>query len=192
ADADRRRARPLRVFHPVRRSARAGGARAAAAARRASFVPRDLSRYRACPARVLVGGGRGSPPHPSRHHAGRSRAFRHPKPASDVAANRRGDAAVAGAADALAVAIVHRRLVLGACSRERTRNGRQQGAFWRKERSMSTSYIAAPAMSPEPKPSVGGRNRLLAALPSADLALLTPHLVEISLETGAVLQEPAH
>src|SRR5262245_12490954 len=34
-----------------------------------------------------------------------------------------------------------------------------------------------------------GRNGLLAALPPADLAALTPHLVEAPLERGAVLQE---
>jgi CRP-like cAMP-binding protein len=35
----------------------------------------------------------------------------------------------------------------------------------------------------------GRRNRLLAALPLADLALLTPYLKEVSLEQGTVLQE---
>jgi CRP-like cAMP-binding protein len=35
----------------------------------------------------------------------------------------------------------------------------------------------------------GRRNRLLAALPPADLALLTPHLKDVTLEQGAVLQE---
>jgi len=42
-------------------------------------------------------------------------------------------------------------------------------------------------------PDVGvevlGRNRLLAALPMADFALLAPHLVEATLDRGAVLQE---
>ncbi len=37
--------------------------------------------------------------------------------------------------------------------------------------------------------SWGGRNRLLAALPPADLALLKPHLGEMVLEQGVVLQE---
>ena len=53
------------------------------------------------------------------------------------------------------------------------------------------THTAAPSMIPDLKANVVGRNRLLAALPPADLALLAPHLVEISLETGAVLQEPA-
>src|SRR5262245_8400359 len=53
------------------------------------------------------------------------------------------------------------------------------------------THTAAPSMIPDLKANVVGRNRLLAALPPADLTLLTPHLVEISLETGAVLQEPA-
>src|SRR5262249_33410654 len=34
-----------------------------------------------------------------------------------------------------------------------------------------------------------GRNRLLAALPAADFALLAPHLVEVSLDAGTLLQE---
>src|SRR5438105_2269450 len=34
-----------------------------------------------------------------------------------------------------------------------------------------------------------GRNRLLATLPPPDFALLAPHLVEISLDAGALLQE---
>src|SRR5262245_27828370 len=52
------------------------------------------------------------------------------------------------------------------------------------------SHTAAPAMSPEPKATLVRRNRPLDPLPPADLALLTPHLVEINLETGAVLHEP--
>src|SRR5215216_7100685 len=35
-----------------------------------------------------------------------------------------------------------------------------------------------------------GGNRLLAALPAADFALLAPHLAEASFEHGSVLQEP--
>jgi CRP-like cAMP-binding protein len=35
----------------------------------------------------------------------------------------------------------------------------------------------------------GRRNRLLAALPAADLALLTPHLKDMALEQGVILQE---
>src|SRR5262245_58058348 len=35
----------------------------------------------------------------------------------------------------------------------------------------------------------GRRNRLLAALPPADLALLMPHLKDVVLEQGVVLQE---
>jgi CRP-like cAMP-binding protein len=35
-----------------------------------------------------------------------------------------------------------------------------------------------------------GRNRLLATLPNADRALLAPHLKDVTLEPGAVLQEP--
>src|SRR5262252_6993138 len=34
-----------------------------------------------------------------------------------------------------------------------------------------------------------GRNRLLAALPAADFALLAPHLVEVTLDSGTLLQE---
>ena len=36
----------------------------------------------------------------------------------------------------------------------------------------------------------GRRNRLLAALTSADYSLLAPHLKELSLELGSLLQEP--
>jgi CRP-like cAMP-binding protein len=39
--------------------------------------------------------------------------------------------------------------------------------------------------------SHGKRNRLLASLPSPDLALLKPHLKEVDLQQGAVLQEQA-
>ncbi len=35
----------------------------------------------------------------------------------------------------------------------------------------------------------GKRNRLLATLPAADLALLTPYLKDISMEQGDLLQE---
>jgi len=35
-----------------------------------------------------------------------------------------------------------------------------------------------------------GRNRLLAALPPGDFALLAPHLIETVLDKGTVLQEP--
>jgi len=55
---------------------------------------------------------------------------------------------------------------------------------------MSYSYTAAAATSPDAKVNAVARNRLLAALPATDLALLTPHLIEINLETGALLHEP--
>ena len=51
------------------------------------------------------------------------------------------------------------------------------------------TYTAAHAMSPDPGANASGRNRLLTALPAADLALLSPHLVETNLDSGVVLQE---
>jgi CRP-like cAMP-binding protein len=52
------------------------------------------------------------------------------------------------------------------------------------------THITAHATSPDLGANAPGRNRLLAVLPAADLALLTPHLVETNLDPGAVLQEP--
>jgi CRP-like cAMP-binding protein len=46
------------------------------------------------------------------------------------------------------------------------------------------------AAVPPDRPLSSRRNRLLAALPPADLSLLTPHMKDVVLEQGAVLQEP--
>jgi CRP-like cAMP-binding protein len=42
----------------------------------------------------------------------------------------------------------------------------------------------------EPGVGANGRNRLLAALPPADFAFLAPHLIETTLERGAMIAEP--
>ena len=49
--------------------------------------------------------------------------------------------------------------------------------------------VIARARMPDAGDRVLGRNRLLAALPPAEFALLAPHLVETTLDRGAVLQE---
>src|SRR5215831_18410005 len=59
----------------------------------------------------------------------------------------------------------------------------------RCEGDQSMTEPIARARMPDVGVEVLGRNRLLAALPMADFALLAPHLVEATLDRGAVLQE---
>lgn len=63
------------------------------------------------------------------------------------------------------------------------------GARRSDRRGMGTPSTGKGATVQRDRSSWSGRNRLLAALPHADLALLKPHLSEVVLEQGVVLQE---